>query len=158
LFSFSSLGVSAPSLFLNESGFYQNSESGAISAKDYLGFSVTLKEGYQASFSKITFYTLRRDYNAEGIFAPDNFSIYTSADNFGTPVGSGSIELKQGDDRSFSQHSVDLSSLASLRSVTGNVEFRIFFWVSQGIGQSSQRLFRLDDISVYATVSPVGGK
>jgi hypothetical protein len=156
--SFSNLGASTPSLLLSKSGFYQSSEGGAISGKDYLGFSVKLKEGYQAAFSKITFYTLRRDFNAEGDCAPDNFSIYTSADNFKSPVGSGAIELKQGDNRSFSQHSADLSSLDSLRAVTGSVEFRIFFWVTQGIGEPAQLLFRLDDISVYATVSPAGDK
>ncbi len=152
--SVSALAVTKPaSLFLQDRSFDAANEAGAKAENDYIYCTITPKEGKTVSLSNLTFYTLRRDLNNEGAGAPDHFAVYTSADDYTALVGSGTIDLKSGDARDFSKHSIDLSSVKALQSINKDVQIRIYFWASQGTGSGrEQRTFRLDDLSVSGTV------
>ncbi len=154
IYATSGIAATKPgALFLSDRGFDQADEAGAVAEKDYIYCKISPKSDRRISFTNMTFYTLRRDLNNEGVGAPDNFSVYTSVDDFSKPVGAGKIEMKAGDFREFTQNTVDVSVVPTLQSVAEGVEFRIYFWASQGAGTDvAKRIFRFDDLSVSGTL------
>jgi|GEM_PF-2100823 len=156
----SGVAQSGRSLFMNNTGFYQTTLPGAVTASDCFFFDVTVDSGSQVDFSNISFYSLRRenvdgDPNAdEGLGAPQAFALYSNADNYATSIGSGTIDLAD-NSSVFSFHNFDLSGNASLQGRTGTTIFQMVFYVPDGIATPSERAFRIDEVSVDGSVTPI---
>ncbi len=146
----SALGNSGRSLLFDNCGFNSTSADKALANNDYIAISLKVPAGRNLSLETLCFHTLRRDLALEGNSAPDHAAVFCSADEFQQPLSAESIELQPGDARIFARHCVDLSSLGE----TNEIEFRIVFWNSEGIGTPKQRKFRIDDIQVTGTVAP----
>ena len=148
---YSNVAAQGKSALLSNAGFNASTETAAVNADDYIAFTVTPTNG-SIGITEIRFSSLRTPGN--GSAAPDNFVIRTSLDNFSTPVAGGTLALNAADN-TFQRHTNDLATTPALRHLTGPIEFRIYFWASQGIGTSpSNRIFRIDEVVVMADVWP----
>lgn len=74
-FSYSGVGVPGKSAYFYNDSFYSTARSAAISAGDYLTFSLDVDSRYAVSFSTLSFYT-QRDATS-GAHAPDSYSVFT---------------------------------------------------------------------------------
>jgi hypothetical protein len=143
------------SAFFTNAGFNSATAADAITANDFVKFTIDVNSGYNVSFTNLNFYTLRRPTTGSG--APNNFAIRTSQDNYTATVATGGLLASALEtDTTFSLNTLNLSSVSNLQSVTNSTEFRIYMWASQGIGGStSNRNFQLDNLTVNGTVSAI---
>ncbi|MFA5629739.1 MAG: FN3 associated domain-containing protein [Dehalococcoidales bacterium] len=139
------------SLLFSNSGFDAITETLAIQNNDYIWFEISIPEEEPRSLSILNFYTLRRP--ELGLYAPDNFSIYSNLDNFSLAIAKGKIPLAENDkSNEFTTHMIDMTGIEALHKISGKVEFRIYFWASQGSGVSSQRQWRIDALSLQEII------
>lgn len=153
-FNYSSVSIDGKSAQFANSSFNQTTESGAVSADDYIHFTLSVSNDFRAALSNLTFYTLRRP--TEGAGAPDSYAIYTSLDSYTSAITSeeGAITVADSDSSTtFVEHNVDLSALADIQAPTNSVEFRIYMWTTTGIAGPSERVFRLDDVVLGGTAA-----
>src|SRR5690606_37023817 len=80
---------SGRSLYISSSGFHSETEALAIEFEHFFFFTVTIEEGYQADFTGLDFYVLRRALDNEGIGAPQAFALFSSADDYMTRLRTG---------------------------------------------------------------------
>lgn len=144
----SALGNSGRSLLFDNCGFNSTSAIQALANNDYIAITLNVPANQTLSLETLCFHTLRRDLDMEGNSAPDHVAVFCSLDEFQQPLSQDSIELQTGDARIFSRHTADLSSLRK----TNQIEFRIVFWNSEGIGTPKQRKIRIDDIQVTGLI------
>ena len=151
----SAVAQSGRSLFSSNDGFFSTDEGGAIDLGRFFLFTVEIDPGFHADFSSLSFYTSRREQDNEGIGAPQAFSIYSSADDFDSQIAEDTIPLR--DDNEFTFHEIDLSSVAALQGVEGEVTFRIPLWNPEGIGSPDERRWRFDELTLEGSVIPEPG-
>lgn len=149
-FSYYSLGQSGKSALFSNDSFNQSTESGAVSASDYLSFTLSSGLGKQIDLASLEFYTCRQI--SDGAGAPSAFSVYCSNDGFTAQVSSGLIPAVS--ESGFTLHSVDVSALQNLN---GTIELRIILWAEDGLATSTERVFRLDELSLEGIVEDIPG-
>ena len=148
------LAQSVRSLYMNNTGFYETTLSGAVTAEDFFFFDITVDAGSQVDFSNFSFYSLRRPIAEEGIGAPQAFALYSSADSYASSIGTGTIPLAN-NSNAFTFQDFDLSGNASLQGLTGTTTFQMVFYVPDGIAGVNERKFRIDEVSVDGIVTAV---
>lgn len=150
----SGIAVSGRSLYAYNASFNGTTEVAAKTNGDYLSLTLTVASGFQADLASFNFYTLRQSdvFSPNGEGAPSAWSIYSDAngDSFTTQIDSGTISLAGGS--TFTLQSADLSGLAN---VTGTTEFRIYLWAGDGIGGTTERAWRMDELSISGTTAVV---
>jgi hypothetical protein len=143
------------SAYFYNSKFYSANKADAVTASDYVTFTIDVNSGKSVSFTNLSFYSLRNF--TTGVGAPDQFAIRTSQDNYAADVSAGTMAITaQATNYVFSLNTLALSGVSNLQSVTNSTQFRIYMWVSSGsIDVVANRTLYLDNLTVEGTVTTI---
>ena len=138
---------SPDSLAFTASQASQTTQSGAVTANDYVTFSLTIAPGMTFDFTQLTFKLSATGSNyAEGFFVRSSLTGTTD-------LLSSTFSTVRTTDGAFQQFNVDLSAVTELQNVTSDVDFRIYFYNPDGLTLTNSD--RLDKVQLTANVAVI---
>jgi hypothetical protein len=132
-------------------------ESGAVTAGDYLTFTVTPNTGYEFDLTSLTL--LFGGSTSTGPFTVNGY-LRSSLDNFATDLSlTGATYTPSGSEITYTTATADLSSLANIVHATG-ITFRLY--VTSSIGSNdvyndtaNGAIFRADNVTLNGSIVAV---
>ncbi len=118
------------------------SASAAITADDFLYFTITPTSGNTISLTSLTFNIARG-----GASTPRGYDVRSSADNYAASLGTADVSTAR---PTFTGVTIDLSG-AEFQNLTSTLSFRIYFYAP-----SLGNLFDIDDIIVNGSAGTGG--
>jgi hypothetical protein len=142
-------GNPTPSIAIVSTSIDGSTNSAAVTANDYVSFTITPSIGFSMNLTTLTFDFA--NYSTDGTFPAESFFVRSSTNSFASNVGSTQTTTSGASASGFTTASISLSA-AAFQNVTSAIEFRIYF---QDGTSDVDRGALLDNVVLNGTLTAV---